>query len=180
MKLTTLAVVILALGIVLGLALAGGASEGPASAAPQCPGPSSQCPTPTPAPPQQREDQIALTTDTNFLQDTTTFAVAAPFDRIALDPADYPSNAVFRLEAVVWGSSSTMCLRLFDWTTFVTVPDSEVCASNLPASNQSPPLRIRSGPFSLPAVEADYGLMGQLADGGSGTHSSLIIVEWTE
>ena len=50
MKLTALAVVILALGIVVGFALAGGASEGPASAAPKCPGPSPQCPTPTQTP----------------------------------------------------------------------------------------------------------------------------------
>ena len=174
MKLTALAVVILALGVVLGLALRDTAFDSPASADPTCPGPSTQCP------PQQREDQITLTTEPSFLQDTTTFAVAAPFDRIALDPADYPSNTVFRLEALVFGGSSTMCLRLFDWTTLVTVPDSEVCASNLPASNQSPPLRIRSGPFTLPAGEADYGLMGQLADGGAGTRLSRIIVEWTE
>ena len=47
MKLIALAVVILALGIVLGFAIPGGSSGGPASAVPQCPGPSSQCPTPT-------------------------------------------------------------------------------------------------------------------------------------
>ncbi len=50
MKLTALAVVILALGIVVGFALAGGAPGGPASAVPQCPGPSAQCATPTPTP----------------------------------------------------------------------------------------------------------------------------------
>ncbi len=50
MKLAALAVVILALGIVVGFALAGGSSGGPASAIPKCPGPSSQCATPTPTP----------------------------------------------------------------------------------------------------------------------------------
>ena len=50
MKLTALAVVVLALGIVVGIALAGGSSGGPASAVPQCPGPSANCATPTPSP----------------------------------------------------------------------------------------------------------------------------------
>ena len=62
MKLTALAVVILALGIVVGFSLAGGSSGGPASAVPKCPGPSSQCATPTPAPAQQREDQVIIFT----------------------------------------------------------------------------------------------------------------------
>ncbi len=50
MKLTALALAILALGIVVGFALAGGSLGGPVSAVPKCPGPSSQCATPTPTP----------------------------------------------------------------------------------------------------------------------------------
>ena len=46
MKLITVAIVILALGIVLGLALRDTAFDRPASAIPTCPGPSSQCATP--------------------------------------------------------------------------------------------------------------------------------------
>ena len=93
MKLTALAVAILALGILAGFALAGGASERSVSAVPQCPGPSAHCatatpapsltptlapPTPTPAPPQDPLEfnhvlaQLCTTQPTGFCEPNNT------------------------------------------------------------------------------------------------------------
>ena len=50
MKQFPLAVALIAVGIVAGVWLAQGWGERPASAVPTCPGPSAQCPSPTPQP----------------------------------------------------------------------------------------------------------------------------------
>ena len=133
MKLTALAVVILALSIVVGFALAGGSSGRPASAVPQCPGPSSQCATPTPAPPQQREDQIVIFTATGNSRPLVQGATYDLLTRaepimLALDPADYAPSSLFRFEAI-WSavSPATTCIRLFDATAGAAVAGSEVC-----------------------------------------------------
>ena len=169
MKLTALAVVILALGIVVGFALAGGASGGPASAVPQCPGPSSQCPTPTPEPPQQREDQIPVTMSS---------PCCLQRHIIALDPGDYPIGAVFKFEAANSDPlASGTCVQLFDLTDSIGLAASEVCA---PAAFK--PVRVRSGGFSLSSGEHEYTVEATCgADPPTCTIlATRIIVEWTE
>ena len=191
MKLTALAVVILALGIVVGFALAGGSSGGPASAVPQCPGPSSQCPTPTPAPPtptpappQQREDQVTIYSRGDAAGANTG---SAEFERIspneiALDSAEYPSPSTFSLEVVVdSGVESTNCIRLYDLTLNEPVSGSDLCATRglVPAGVSA---RLRSDPFSLQAGDHAYTLQGMKLAGGSPlvVFAARIIVEWTE
>ncbi len=181
MKLTALAVVILALGIIVGFALATGTSEGPALAVPTCPGPSSQCPTPTPAPPQQREDQITIFGDAQAVQGTVEFSVyevLSPGILFALDPADYPASADYRLEAVMRVSSnSTQCVRLLSRTAAAPVAGSDACFATGPSSGH---VRVRSLPFSLPSGETEYTLEAKF-DGSRGeVFAARIIVEWTE
>ena len=186
MKLTALAVVILALGIVVGFALAGGSSGGPASAVPQCPGPSSQCATPTPAPPQQREDQIVLFASnvsivTNVPGQYETLAGSLP-PLLALDPGDYPSGASFQFEATWRQASGTIaCLRLFDVTTNTPVAGSEICSSAVGGTL----VRPRSSPITLALSEHEYitqGKCGLTAPvcGSPSIGIGRVIVEWTE
>ncbi len=190
--LTALAVVILALGIIVGFALAGGAS-GPASAVPQCPGPSSQCPTPTPAPPQQREDQITIFAHGGVSSAPTVASETytrlegqrdSPPAFLALDPGDYPSAVFFRLDALFDAKPGiSTCLRLFDVTANSPITDSEVCHGVA-----SPPtilLRERSGSFNLLAGEHEYSVQGKCIPGanscsGAGVLAIRIIAEWTE
>ncbi len=196
MKFTALAVVILALGIVVGFALAGGPSGGPASAIPQCPGPSSQCPTPTPAPPQLREDQVVIVSD---LEDRgivpceggesgySSLGAVARFSCttanrellgvVEIDVADYPSGAVFRLEAALRTDNGpqTFCARLFDLTDGVPVSGSEICQTNPDpsiewAGRASTELTLGAGPH-------EYVMQGE---GNGGLYVARIIVEWTE
>ncbi len=183
MKLTALAVVILALGIVVGFALAGGPSGGPASAIPQCPGPSAQCATPTPTPPQQREDQITITAArVDFVAGEFWQSPAASFNAIvALDPADYPAGTEYRYESVLAIESADMtgCTRLYNLTTDLPVAGSEICLTVT-----TPPLteRLRSGPIALSSGENEYTIQSiclQPACGAS-WHATRIIAEWTE
>ena len=191
MKLTALAVVILALGIVLGFALAGGSSGGPASAVPQCPGPSSQCPTPTPAPPQQREDQVVLFSHGH--QDGPGMSESAgylPLNNqdvlLALAAGDYPTGATFRFDAS-WRAASwaTSCLRLFDETADTPVNGAEVCHT-IPVDSGIEPVRVRSALFALPAEEHEYSIQGRCNTLGTSdcpttnVTDARVIVEWTE
>ena len=180
MKLTALAVVILALGIVAGFALAEGSSGGPASAAPQCPGPSSQCPTP---PPQQREDQIVI-----FTAASESLAGGAGLDfellgdehiSVQLDSADYPADNTFRLEVSIdLLANSTSCFRLLDKTASSPVSASEFCISSgttdLSAS-------YRSSVFGLSSEPREYGIEEHGTQGFLATvRAARIIAEWTE
>ena len=189
MKLAALAVVILALGIVVGLALAGGTSGGPASAVPQCPGPSSQCATPTPAPPQQREDQITLFAESGssgrslhcsgcIPSDWSFLGSSIDYPIIALDANDYPPTSSFRLDATFDDHTAFAegCMRLFDLTETAGISESEVCynADSVPVDL----IHLRSGPFQIPNEEHEYALQGR-GTGGLGI-SAFIIVEWTE
>ena len=182
MKLSALAVVLLALGIVVGFALAGGPSGGPASAVPQCPGPSSQCATPTPAPPQQREDQITIFNEFGgFSFDTTEFidvGGATSPGRLALDPTEYPTSSMFRLEVVIsTDGAGTKCVRLFDTTVNTGIGESEFC---VPPGDSGVLLR-RSEPFSLPDGKHEY--LVQYKDTGDERPKlklARIIAEWTE
>ena len=186
MKLTAVAVGILALGIVVGFALAGGASGGPASAVPQCPGPSSQCPAPTPAPPQQREDQIVLTTAFfGFVPgdwQMTTFNYAPV---VGLDPSDYDAGSSFSFEAVLisTGPDLTGCARLYNLTTDLPVDGSEVCliVGELPPSGIVK-ARLRSDSITLASGENDYTIQSKCPLLGCGIHwhGTRIIAEWTE
>ena len=186
MKLTALAVVILSLGIVVGFALAGGVS-GPASAVPQCPGPSSQCATPTPTPPpQQREDQITIFAsggNEGIERETAVFLDLVPHgaSRLALDPDEYPAMASFQLEGL-WEtqSMSTICIRLFDRTANTPVAGSEACLFSPTGGLDA---RVRSAPMSLAIGEHEYVVQGK-CEGPvcNNTHiqGARIIVEWTE
>ena len=190
MKLTALAVAILALGIVVGFALAGGASEGPASAAPKCPGPSSQCATPTPEPPQQREDQVSIWSGVNQAAPAGGYRLLGDGRHIvALDPADYPTAATFRLESIfrVANADGTdrICTRLFDLTAGLVVGGSELCWE-VP-SGFPPPVRLRSAPVQLSSGEHEYSVQGRCepieplsCDGRATAYTARIIVEWTE
>jgi len=184
MKLTALALVILALGIVLGLALAGGVSEGPASAVPQCPGPSSQCATPTPAPPQQREDQVVILASEGFIGGQVFGPVGgAGIHVMAFDPADYPSGATFRFEATWAGSVFVQtCFRLLDRVARVNIAESEVCFTRIEDHPFAGEVRIRSAPFTLPAGEHEYKIQGKCDVPGCNATvgAARIIVEWTE
>ena len=157
MKLTVLAVVTIALGIVLGLALARGVSEGPASAAPKCPGSSANCPTPTPTPtppPQQREDQITVAIGDFRFEGTEPDnfrSISSGKHVIGLDASKYPAATTFTLEVgfqQVTGFMQEGCARLFD-TAGSAVSGSDLCWS----FDGSQPIieRLRSSPFSLPA-----------------------------
>ena len=188
MKLTALAVVILALGIVVGFLLAGGASEGPASAAPKCPGPSPQCATPTPAPPQQREDQITLFAEISAGEvlkcsncgpsDWSFLTSGSDYPIMSLDANDYPPTSSFRLDATFDDHSAFAegCMRLFDLTETAGISESEVCysADSVPVDL----IHLRSGPFQIPDEEHEYALQSR-STGGRGK-SARIIVEWTE
>ncbi len=191
MKLAALAVVILAIGIVVGLALAGGSSGGPASAVPQCPGPSSQCPTPTPAPPQQREDQVVLFshghTDGPAMSESAGYLPLSDQSVIlALAAGDYPTAASFRFEAS-WraASEATSCLRLFDATADTPVNGAEVCHT-IPVDSGNEPVRVRSALFALPAGEHEYTIQGRCNTLGTSdcpatnVTDARIIAEWTE
>ncbi len=188
MKLTALAVVILALGIVVGLALAGGSSGRPASAIPQCPGPSSQCPTPTPAPPQQREDQMMVFGTTRaFTASTVWQGPAGFFPIIALDPADYPADTAFSYEAilVIGSDNTTGCTRLYNLTTDLPVVGSDVCLTSTTVPTSAPGFlidRMRSGPFALALGENEYEVQGMCPQPACGVswNGTRIIVEWTE
>ena len=184
MKLTALAVVLLTLGIVVGFALAGGVSGRPASAIPQCPGPSSQCATPTPAPPQQREDQMmVLGTTRAFTASTVWQGPAGFFPIIALDPADYPADTAFSYEAilVIGSDNTTGCTRLYNLTTDLPVVGSDVC---LTSTTSDPNLidRMRSGPIALALGENEYGVQGMCPQPACAVswHATRIIAEWTE
>ncbi len=180
MKLTALAVVILSLGIVVGFALAGGVS-GPASAIPQCPGPSSQCATPTPTPPpERREDQITIFTITSA---SLAASGGAGFQNLssgilfALDAADYPASAVYRLEAVMnLPPAFTGCVRLFSKTATAPIAESDACFTTGSADER---VRVRSFPFSLPSGEHEYTLQAT-SGSANAVFAARIIVEWTE
>ena len=184
MKLTALAVVLLALGIVLGLALRDSAFDSPASADPTCPGPSANCPTPTPEPPQQREDQITIWSRPDTAGGTVE---SAEFERIspneiALDSAEYPPASTFSLEVVIGdGLNSTNCVRLYDLTINEPVPGSDLWIARGPSGVSD---RFRSNPFSLQAGEHDYTLQGMRTNVGASVNlkafAARIIVEWTE
>ncbi len=188
MKLTAVAVVILAIGIVVGFALAGGTSGGPASAVPQCPGPSSQCATPTPAPPQQREDQITLFAESGSSGRSLhcsgcspsdwSFLASEDYPIMALDANDYPPTSSFRLDATFDDHSAFAegCMRLFNLTETAGISESEVCynAGSVPVDL----IHLRSGPFQIPDEEHEYALQSR-GTGGLGK-SAFIIVEWTE
>ena len=182
MKLTALAVVILALGIILGFALAGGSSGGPVSAVPSCPGPSANCPTPTPAPPQQREDQVDILGAA--LGAATSNDPDWPFrgPAISFDPDNYPPGATFRFEGV-FQQPDDDCARLAVVTDPTSSPvlgspiaESEVCGSpSLGFDN-----RNRSGPLSLQSGERVYMTQVLASNDGFGIEFARIIVEWTE
>ncbi len=186
MKFTALAVVILALGIVVGFALAGGASEGPASAAPPCPGPSAQCATPTPTPPpQQREDQISIAGG-RFTVDTTApdwiFVGKQAEDSIGLDASDYPALATFRLEVGITlpanaNNPVSACVRLHDNTADEPVSGSEICVSA--GVGEEIHERVRSAPLTLPAGEREYAVQGT-ATFSSFVIQTRLIAEWAE
>ena len=179
MKLIALAVVVLALGIVAGFALAKGVSDGPASAAPKCPGPSAQCPTPTPTPPtRQREDQITIFADGNVpfvLPPSDDWNFFEARSVVALDTDNYRAGSTFQFEAVLLGDG---CMRLFDLTDGAAVSGSEVCSSQ--PFSLSLPDRQRSGPLLMPTGEHEYAVQGKtLTDDDVGI-AARIIVEWTE
>lgn len=173
MKLTALVVVILALGIVVGFAFAGGASEGPASAAP---------------PIQQREDQITIFADGGFgiVSGATEYeALQNNGTVVALDPGDYPPSASFRFEGA-WQAISgvTTCLRLFDQTAGAPVIGAETCYSNSSTTTDED-VRVRSAAVSLPPSEHEYivqakCVVGALSCRGHEAFAARIIVEWTE
>ncbi len=184
MKLAALAVALLALGIVLGLALAGGVSEGPASAEPKCPGPSANC-TPTPAPPQQREDQVVIFAQEGAIAGRPDFGPieGSSSYMIGFDPADYPSSSTFRFEAT-WTDTSPFietCVRLLERDTRTNIAESEVCHT-APLEADFREVRIRSAPFTLPVGEHNYKIQGRClpAPCNSTIGSARIIVEWTE
>ena len=186
MRLTALAVAILALGIVAGFALAGGASERSVSAVPQCPGPSAQCATATPAPPQAREDQITIFTGTPQLSvgfGGTVFRDIVFAPSLGLDNADYPPNTSFRFEAAIRNSGSTpICMRLFDMTGSAAVPGSEVCLSTETGTQFRPYDRVRSDPIQLLDGERQY-IAQLLCPAGCSEKNYLaarVIAEWTE
>lgn len=198
MRLTALAVVILALGIVVGFALAGGSSGGPASAVPQCPGPSSQCatptptpvPTPTPAPPQHREDQITfLLANLGVNSNEPDFkSISEGRYVVELDASDYPASTTFRLEVGFRHFTSVPeaqlegCVRLFD-TSGTAVAGSEICW--LFDGQQTVTERLRSNAFTLPPNPREYEIQGialielPLVSSFDVT-VARIIVEWTE
>ena len=185
MKLTILAVVILALGIAVGLVLHG-QLDGSAAAAPPCP-PKCATPTATPTPtppPQQREDQIVLGATGAANQTTFSYVGGTRAPWIAFDAGDYPSSSVFRLEFIIdLGADQTTCVRLFDLTTDSAIPASTMCATGAPSpQSQIDRRRLRSDPLTLPAGEHEYTLQGQseVSIGGSSVQFSRIIVEWTE
>ena len=196
MKLTALAVVILALGIVVGFALAEGSLGGPASAIPKCPGPSSQCATPTPTPsPQQREDQITIFAPASNLgvrscgseppvYATIPITSCPPrpgqdkLGSIELAARDYPSTAAFRLEVTeLVATNTTLCFRLYDSTADQPVPGSEICRSNA-SSSESLHLRVRTDPLTLSIDSHEYVVQGRGSTGFA--FAARIIVEWTE
>ncbi len=188
MKLTALAVVLIALGIVVGFALAGGSLGGSASAVPKCPGPSSQCATPTPTPsPQQREDQITIGTTGAFTASTVWQGPAGFFPIIALDPADYPADTAFSYEAilVIGSDNTTGCTRLYNLTTDLPVVGSDVCLTSTTVPTSAPGFlidRMRSGPFALALGENEYEVQGMCPQPACGVswHATRIIAEWTE
>ena len=188
MKLTALAVVILALGIILGLALRDTAFDRPASAIPKCPGPSAQCATPTPAPPQQREDQITIFAHGDLSGPAIERETAVFLDlvnhgstKFALDRGEYPALASFQLEGL-WEtkSMSTICIHLLDKTTNTPVVGSEAC---LFTPTGGADVRVRSAPMSLAIGEHEYDVQGKCEGPGCVSvpiFGARIIVEWTE
>ncbi len=139
-------------------------------------------PTPTPTPPpQQREDQITIFGDAQAVQGTVEFsvyAVLSPGILFALDPADYPASANYRLEAVMRVSSnSTQCVRLLSRTAAAPVAGSDACFATGPSSGH---VRVRSLPFPLSSGENEYTLEAKF-DGSRGeVFAARIVVEWTE
>ncbi len=193
MKLTALAVVILALGIVVGFALAERSLGGSASAIPQCPGPSSQCPTPTPAPPQQREDQVVILAQGEVLNGPHIKADATEYDSLdlaaillALDPSEFLPSASFRFEAVWFAASGQIsCFRLFDRTASAPMIGTEVCEAALEGGGHE--IRVRTAPISLSSGEHEYTIQGRCESLGASPcgigsviTAARIIVEWTE
>ena len=194
MKLIALAVVVLALGIIVGLALRDTAFDRPASAVPQCPGPSAQCPTPTPAPPQQREDQITIWADggptafdptllVHSTGDGWAFLRPAPF--VVLDTADYPGNARFRFEGTFLNTFPGACLRLYSLVvggTILSPSGSPVFGSEICSDTDSGTVDlVRSPPVQLPNGEFEYRVQGDNEfRAGDVANAVRIIVEWTE
>ena len=203
MKLTVLAVVILALGIAFGLALHGqldGSAVAARTCRPKCPTPTAT-PKPTP-PPQQREDQVVIFTTwtsrvcPNGGYQTVGGGCSPSSDKgqiasIELAASDYPTGTTFRWEVSM--SSSTTCFRLYDNTADQPVSGSELCESNL-----GDRLRVRSGPVTLSADSHEYVVQMKNLDWApdfvcpfptdpdlycgwsGGVEAARIIAEWTE
>jgi|SRR3990172_5242005 len=175
-----IAVVALASGLIGAFAVNELSDE--AGAAPGCP---PKCPTPsataspTPAPPQQREDQINILTYPTT-GDTVEYKIE-PGVRIALDPGDYPTGAMFRFEAVRRGTQifeqTQLCVHLYDFTTSQSVSGTEVCGVCCPTPGWDDSQLSRSAPFPLPSGEHQYGVA---VLGNSSVTAARIIIEWTE
>ncbi len=170
MKLTALAVVILALGIVLGLALRHTVFEAEAA-----------------QPTQPREDQVTIFAGgvrESVATETHSDWVSLRTPIVALDSSDYPMNAEFSLEAVFQEAAGpdetpTICVRLFDLTSGDAVSGSEVCQEQ--TVTPLPPTRLRSEPFRLPETQHEYTVQGKVISDGSGSvNAARVIVEWTE
>ena len=138
---------------------------------------------PTPAAPQQREDQITIFSDWNGQSEGGSFSEASYFSIVwspvvALDTADYPADTSFRYE-VTFGEFSThaLCLRLADFATEVQVTSSEIC------HDAGGPVRHRTGSLELPSGEHDYRIQARCPSAPctyEHWNGARIIAEWTE
>jgi len=137
-----------------------------------------------PPPPQAREDQITIFADRqaggeggSFPPDSYFSVVWSPL--LALDPGDYPPNTSFRFETTFGVSAPyyDICLRLFDETASITVPNSEVCRG--PAHE----LRLRSGAIQLVVAEHEYRVQARCVAVSCTFDqwtAARAIAEWTE
>ena len=126
MRFTALAVVILALGIVVGFALAGGPSGGPASAVPKCPPTSSSpnCTTPTPVPTSTPVPNPTLAQ--TFLNPSPD-----PSDRFGQSVASIGSNVIVGAP----GDSNAGAVYVFDGANgsiLLTIPNPDTGAASNP------------------------------------------------
>jgi len=143
------------------------------------------------APPlQAREDQITIFSDAGSMDQaavgTSDFGLLLNAERVrvGIDSLDYPSSAIFRLEAVFSvgtpvGETTTICIRLLDVTSAVAVPGSDACYTQT-GTGAGEIVRLRSSNFSLSAGEHDYVVEGKTSNKGAVVGSARIIAEWTE
>ena len=193
MKLTALAVIILALGIAFGLALHG-QLDGSAVAAPPCPPKCTPTPTPTPTPPpQQREDQIVFFADISSEASRPCGLTYSPVRpdcgpeslgkvySIGFDPSKYPTDTSLTLEltGAATHNFQEICSRLYDNTAGHEVPGSEICEGPEP-NGDAKWFRVRSGTLSPEPGEHEYVIQSKGEFSSGRLYAARIIVEWTE